>query len=89
MISASRDRVSVVFDFAVGDNRYRIVRIMQRSGSHRVQLEKHDGKDFSINLADQVRNVDEKVLERPPRESRIKLVGATRTSTRGAANSDC
>ena len=63
MISASRDRVSVVLDFQVGDERYRIARTLRRSGGHHVRLEKHDGTDFTINLADQVRAADEKVAE--------------------------
>lgn len=63
MISASRDRVSVVLDFHVGDERYRIARTLRRSGGHQVRLEKHDGTDFTVNLADQVRKADEKVAE--------------------------
>lgn len=63
MISASRDRVSVVLDFEVGDDRYRIARTLRRSGGHMVRLEKHDGTDFTVNLADQVRTADEKVAE--------------------------
>jgi exonuclease SbcC len=63
MISASRDRVSVVLDFEVGTDRYRIARTLRRSGVHHVRLEKHDGQDFTINLADQVRTASDKVVE--------------------------
>jgi len=63
MIAAARDRVSVVLDFDVGADRYRIARALRRNGNHGVRLEKHDGKDFSINLADQVGTTGEKVVE--------------------------
>lgn len=63
MISASRDRVSVRLDFEVGSNRYRIARMLRRSGGHQVRLEQHDGDDSTINLADQVRSASEKVVE--------------------------
>src|SRR6185436_10499345 len=55
MISAGRNRVSVVLDFDVGADRYRIARTLRRNGAHDVRLEKYDGTDFSENLADQVR----------------------------------
>src|SRR5690606_37119477 len=63
MISASRDRVSVVLDFHVGEDWYRIARTLRRGGGHQVHLEKHDGNDFTIKLADQVRAADDKVAE--------------------------
>lgn len=63
MISASRDRASVVFDFNVGQDRFRIARTLRRSGSHDVQLEKHDGNDFTINVAGQVKEAEEKIVE--------------------------
>ena len=63
MISASRDRVSVVLEFEVGTERYRIARTLRRSGGHNVRLEKHDGNDFTVNLADQVRSASDKVVE--------------------------
>jgi exonuclease SbcC len=62
MISASRDRVSVVLEFEVGTDRYRIARTLRRSGAHNVRLEKHDGSDFTVNVADQVRSASEKVV---------------------------
>ncbi len=55
MISAARDRVSVLFTFDVGDERFRITRTLRRKGSANVRLERHDGKDFNENVADQVR----------------------------------
>src|SRR5919106_4344898 len=38
MISASRDRVSVVLDFEVGADRYRIARTLRRSGGPHARL---------------------------------------------------
>ncbi|HET9225171.1 MAG TPA: AAA family ATPase, partial [Thermoanaerobaculia bacterium] len=55
MISAGRDRASVVLDFDVGETRYRIARNLRRNGAQMVRLEERDGK----NLADQVRSVTE------------------------------
>ncbi len=63
MISASRDRASVLLEFRVGDDQYRIARTLRRGGGHQVRLDKHDGSDFTTNLADQVREADEKVAE--------------------------
>ncbi len=63
MISAARDRVSVTLDFDVGTERYRIARTVRRSGAHQVRLEKHDGHDFSLNLADKISTADDKVVE--------------------------
>ena len=61
MISAARDRVSVLFKFDVGDERFRITRTLRRKGSATVRLEKHDGEDFSENVADQVRTAGDEV----------------------------
>ena len=55
MISAARERVSVRFDFAVGERQYRIARALRRRGAATVRLEEHDGTDFNKVLADQVR----------------------------------
>ncbi len=63
MISASRNRVSVVLDFEVGPNLYRIARTLRRNGSHMVRLEERDGKNTFKNLADQVRPATEKVIQ--------------------------
>ena len=63
MISASRDRASVLLEFDVGTDRYRIARALRRSGGHTVRLEKHDGRGFNINLADQIKPASEKVVE--------------------------
>lgn len=62
MISASRDRVSVVLDFDVGPSRYRIARTLRRNGTHMVRLEEYVGNSFR-NLADQVRVAAEKVVQ--------------------------
>jgi exonuclease SbcC len=62
MISASRDRVSVVLDFDVGPSRYRIARTLRRNGAHMVRLEERVGNSFR-NLADQVRAAAEKVVQ--------------------------
>jgi len=63
MISASRDRVSVVLDFAVGESRYRIARTLRRSGVHAVRLEAHDESGAVKNLADQVRTATDQVAQ--------------------------
>ncbi len=61
MISAGRERVSVRFDFAVGDRRYRIARALRTRGSASVRFEEHDGADFNTVLADQVRTASQEV----------------------------
>ena len=61
MISAARERVSVRFDFAVGERQYRIARALRRRGSATVRLEEHDGTDFNKVLADQVRTASVEV----------------------------
>ena len=61
MISAARERVSVRFDFAVGERQYRIARTLRRKGSATVRLEEHDGTDFNKVLADQVRTASVEV----------------------------
>ena len=63
MISASRDRVSVMLDFEVGPSRYRIARTLRRNGAHMVRLEEHDGSESFKNLADQVRTASEQVVQ--------------------------
>src|SRR4029079_404374 len=52
MISASRDRVSVVLDFDVGPSRYRIARTLRRNGVQMVRLEEQGGSGSWKNLAD-------------------------------------
>lgn len=54
MIAAGRERVSVRFDFDVGDSRFRIARALRRKGSATVRLEEHDGRDFNKLRADKV-----------------------------------
>lgn len=54
MIAAGRERVSVRFDFDVGDSRFRIARALRRKGSATVRLEEHDGRDFNNLRADKV-----------------------------------
>jgi exonuclease SbcC len=69
MISAARDRVSVVLDFEVGSSRYRIARTLRRNGVQAVRLEEHDGaggvggKGSRKNLADQVRAATDRVVQ--------------------------
>jgi DNA repair protein SbcC/Rad50 len=63
MISAARDRASVVLDFDVGASRYRIARTLRRNGVQMVRLEKRDGSGSFRNLADQVRTATEKVAQ--------------------------
>ncbi len=61
MISAARERVSVRFDFAVGERRFRVARALRRKGAAAVRLEEHDGTDFNTVLADQVRTASAEV----------------------------
>ncbi len=61
MISAARERVSVRFDFAVGERKFRIARALRRKGAATVRLEEHDGTDFNKIVADQVRTVSGEV----------------------------
>jgi len=63
MISAARDRVSVVLDFEVGENRYRIARTLRRNGTHAVRLEELDSGDSIKNLAGQVRSATDQVIQ--------------------------
>ena len=63
MISAARNRVSVVLDFDVGPSRYRIARTLRRNGAHMVRLEERDGNNSFKNLADQVRPASDRVIQ--------------------------
>lgn len=63
MISAARDRVSVVLDFEVGASRYRIARTLRRNGAHMVRLEERGGNNIFRNLADQVRPATDRVIQ--------------------------
>ena len=71
LISAARDRASVRFDFAVGDERFRVTRTLKRKGAATVRLERHDGTDFNDNIADQVK---------PCREAITALLGLDDTA---------
>lgn len=62
LISSSCQRASVVLDFDLGAERYRVTRVIHKRGTD-AQLEQHDGEDFNRNLGDQVRAVDAKILE--------------------------
>ena len=61
MISTSREHAKVMLEFEVGENKYRISRILKRKGSGGVRLDKHDGEDFKIAVADQVKPATLKV----------------------------
>lgn len=63
MISASRDRISVVLDFDVGTSRYRIARTLRRSGVQMVRLEEQEVGGSFKNLADQVRTASDQVVQ--------------------------
>jgi exonuclease SbcC len=66
MISAARDRVTVVLDFDVGASRYRIARTLKRNGVQMVRLEERDGvggKGSGKNLADQVRAATDQMVQ--------------------------
>jgi exonuclease SbcC len=62
MISASRDRISVVLDFEVGESHYRIARTLRRNGVQLVRLEEREGGSFK-SLADQVRTANDQVTQ--------------------------
>ncbi|MBW8878997.1 MAG: SMC family ATPase [Acidobacteria bacterium] len=62
MISAARNRASVVLDFEVGESRYRIARTLRRNGVQMVRLEEHDRDGSFKNLADQVRTATDQVV---------------------------
>jgi len=63
MISAACDRVSVVLDFDLGESRYRIARVLRRSGTQMVRLEEQDVTGSFKSLADQVRTVADRVVQ--------------------------
>lgn len=63
MISASRNRVSVVLDFEVGASYYRIARTLRRTGVQAVRLEQQDENGSFRNLADQVRAANDQVVQ--------------------------
>jgi exonuclease SbcC len=63
MISASRNRVSVVLDFEVGPSYYRIARTLRRNGVQMVRLEERDESGSFKNLADQVRAATDQVAQ--------------------------
>jgi exonuclease SbcC len=63
MISAARDRISVVLDFEVGASRYRIARTLRRSGVQAVRLEEQDGSGSFKSLADQVRAATDQMVQ--------------------------
>lgn len=62
MISASRDRISVVLDFEVGDSDYRIARTLRRNGVQLVRLEEREGSAYK-SLADQVRTANDQITQ--------------------------
>jgi exonuclease SbcC len=62
MISASRERASVVLDFEVGESRYRIARTLRRNGVQAVRLEEQDEGGTFRGVADQVRAVTERMV---------------------------
>ncbi|HEY9422451.1 MAG TPA: SMC family ATPase, partial [Thermoanaerobaculia bacterium] len=63
MISAARERISVVLEFDVGESRYRIARTLRRNGVQMVRLEERAGNGSFRNLADQVRAANDRVVQ--------------------------
>lgn len=61
MISAGRDRITVVLDFDVGPSRYRIARTLRRNGTQMVRLEEVGESGSFKPLADQVRAATDRV----------------------------
>jgi exonuclease SbcC len=62
MISAARERISVVLDFEVGEKLYRIARTLRRNGVQAVRLEEQDESGSFRNLADQVRTATDQMI---------------------------
>lgn len=63
MISTSRDRASVVLDFELGEGRYRIARTLRRNGVQMVRLEEVAPDGSVLSLADQVRTVNDRIVQ--------------------------
>jgi exonuclease SbcC len=61
MISLGADRMSVVLDFQIGTQRYRVTRLARRRGAGAVQLEALAPDDVSRPLKEGVREVNEEV----------------------------
>jgi DNA repair protein SbcC/Rad50 len=64
-ISLGASRMSVRFDFTVGEQRYRVTRTARRAGTATAQIEelRADGETLRASLADGVANVDRVVVE--------------------------
>ena len=64
-ISLGANRMSVRFDFTVGERRYRVTRTARRAGTATAQVEEltADGETLRASLADGVANVDRVVVE--------------------------
>jgi exonuclease SbcC len=62
MISASRERISVVLDFEVGESLYRIARTLRRNGVQAVRLEEINESGTARNLADQIRAATDQII---------------------------
>lgn len=64
-ISLGASRMSVRFDFTVGERRYRVTRTARRAGTATAQIEEltADGETLRASLADGVANVDRAVVE--------------------------
>jgi exonuclease SbcC len=61
MISLGADRMSVVLDFQIGIQRYRVARVVRRSGTRTAQLELLGPDSESQPLKDGVREVNDAV----------------------------
>jgi exonuclease SbcC len=63
MISASRNRATVVLDFDIGPSRYRIARTLRRNGVQMVRLEEREPGGTFKNRADQVRAAADLIVQ--------------------------
>lgn len=61
MISLGADRMSVVFDFEIAAQRYRVTRLARRRGAGAAQLEQLGSDDDALPLKEGVREVNEAV----------------------------
>ena len=61
MISLGADRMSVVLDFEIAAQRYRVTRLARRRGAGAAQLEQLGSDDDALPLKEGVREVNEAV----------------------------
>ncbi len=63
LISSGCERMQVRLDFALGETRYRIARVLRRNGVQRVRLEELREQGEALSLVDQVRGANAYVTQ--------------------------